>query len=138
MSLDVDQRLVAMEEVERTLNTISGLQVTLKQIDPSTLRTADLPLAVISFGAATRRSANQQISSFAQIANLDIIAYLQSGATATVIENFIKVFASKIDAVANIQARAYTLKLLEIDSGLDPRGKLPSVGFSIEVDIAAQ
>ena len=138
MSLDVDERLKAMEEVETTLATIPGLAVSLKQTDPSTLRTADLPLAVISYGAATRRSANQQISSFSQIADLDVIVYLQSGASATVVENFIAVFAEKIDEISNIQERAYTLKLLEINSGLDPRGKLPGVGFSIEVNIGAQ
>ncbi len=138
MPSDIDQRIPALEEVERTLATISGLQVTLKSINPSTLRTADLPLAVISYGAGNRTSVNQQISSFSQIASLDVIVYLQAGASAIVVENFIVAFAAKIDDIANVEGRAYTLKLLEIDPGVDPGGKLPSIGFGIQVDIGAQ
>ena len=138
MPSDIDQRIPALEEVERTLATISGLQVTLKQTNPAVLRTSDLPLCVLSYGAGNRTAVNQQISSFSQIASLDCIAYLQAGASTLVVENFVKVFAAKIDSIANVEGRPYVLKLLEIDPGVDPGGKLPSIGFGIQVDIGAQ
>ena len=138
MPSDIDQRIPALEEVERTLATISGLQVTLKSINPSTLRTADLPLCVLSYGAGNRTSVNQQISSFSQIASLDCIAYLPAGTDALGVENFIQRFAAKIDSIANVEGRPYVLKLLEIDPGVDPGGKLPSIGLAVEVDIGAQ
>ena len=135
MTTDIASRIPALEEVERTLSTIPGLQVTLKQINPSTLRTADLPIAVMTFGRSTRESKNVQVSSFSQVAQLDVLVYLQSGASAMVVEEFVAKFAAKIDSIANEPGRPYVLELTEIDVGIDPAAKLPSVGFSITVII---
>ena len=135
MPSDIASRIPALEEVERTLSTIPGLQVTLKQINPSTLRTADLPIAVMTFGRSTRESHNVQVSSFSQVAQLDVLVYLQSGASALVVEQFVVKFAAKVDGIANEPGRPYVLELTEIDVGIDPAAKLPSVGFSISVII---
>ena len=135
MTTDIASRIPALEEVERTLSTIPGLQVTLKQINPSTLRTADLPVAVLTFGRSTRESRNTQVSSFSQVAQLDVLVYLQSGASAMVVEEFVVKFAAKVDGIANEDGRNYVLELTDIDVGIDPAAKLPSVGFSISVII---
>ena len=135
MTSDIASRIPALELVEETLATIPGLRVSLKQINPSTLRTADLPVAVLTFGRSTRESENVQVSSFSQVAQLDAITYLQAGASALVVEQFVVQFAEKIDGIANEPGRPYVLELTEIDVGIDPAAKLPSVGFSITVII---
>ena len=135
MTTDIASRITALELVETTLSTIPGLATSLKQVNPSQLRSADLPLAVLTYGRSTRESRNVQVSSFSQTAQLDVIAYLQAGATALVVEAFIAQFAEKIDSIANEPGRPFVLELTEIDVGIDPAAKLPSVGFSITVII---